>query len=167
MVEIRIDYAGQLRCGATHAPSGAKFDTDAPVDNQGRGQSFSPTDLIATGLGTCMATVMGIAGKAKGVELGGMRVTVEKHMSEDLPRRIDKLVIQIFMPLSEDHPERRIFQSAALSCPVQHSIHPDIEVPIIWHWKATSPTPPVGHVAHSPAVQRIVSQPPSTNQPSA
>ncbi|MDA7535561.1 OsmC family protein [Akkermansiaceae bacterium] len=135
MVEIRIDYEGQLRCGAKHMPSQRKMETDAPTDNHGRGESFSPTDLLATGLGTCMATVMGIAGKNKDVELRGMRVVIGKEMSDDLPRRIAKLNVEVFMPIPEDHPERRVLQSAALSCPVQHSIHPDIEVPIQWHWQ--------------------------------
>lgn len=135
MVEIRIDYEGQLRCGAKHMPSQRKMETDAPTDNHGRGESFSPTDLLATGLGTCMATVMGIVGKNKDVELRGMRVVVGKEMSDDLPRRIAKLNVEVFMPIPEDHPERRVLQSAALSCPVQHSIHPDIEVPIEWHWQ--------------------------------
>lgn len=139
MVEIRIDYKGQLRCGAQHMPSQAKFDTDAPVDNNGRGEAFSPTDLVATALGTCMATVMGITAKNKNVELRGMRVAIEKHMSEDLPRRVSRLNVEIFMPISEDHSERRILQGAALSCPVQHSIHPDIQVDISWYWQAATP----------------------------
>ncbi|MDB4353874.1 OsmC family protein [Akkermansiaceae bacterium] len=116
-------------------PSQTVVATDAPTDNHGRGESFSPTDLLATALGSCMATVMGIAAKHKGVELRGMRIVVGKEMSEDLPRRIAKLGVEIFMPIPEDHPERRILQSAALSCPVQHSIHSDIEVPITWHWQ--------------------------------
>ncbi|MGC6426558.1 MAG: OsmC family protein [Akkermansiaceae bacterium] len=135
MVEIRIDYEGQLRCAAKHLPSSSKISTDAPVDNKGRGAAFSPTDLVATSLGSCMATVMGIAAKNKGIELRGMRVSVEKHMSDDLPRRISHLKVEIFMPIPESHPGSCILQEAALSCPVQHSIHPEIEVDLKWHWQ--------------------------------
>ena len=143
MVEIRIDYEGQLRCATTHMPSITKLSTDAPVDNNGRGESFSPTDLVATGLGACMATVMGIAAKNKGVELRGMRLAVEKHMSEDLPRRIAQLKVEIFMPIPQNHPESRVLQGAALSCPVHHSIHPDIEVEMKWHWQTALPETPL------------------------
>lgn len=152
MVEIRIDYEGQLRCAAMHMPSSAKLSTDAPVDNNGRGEAFSPTDLVATALGSCMATVMGIAAKNKGMELRGMRIAVEKHMSEDLPRRVSKINVEIFMPIPENHPERRILQGAALSCPVQHSIHPEIEVDIKWHWQMAAPDalPPVQWIVSDP-----------------
>ncbi len=135
MIEISIDYQGQLHCAATHGPSGTEISTDAPVDNNGRGESFSPTDLVATALGTCMATVMGIAARRKEISLEGMVVRVAKHMSDDTPRRISKLVIEVDMPISEEHPERKLLQSTALGCPVHHSIHPEIEVPITWNWK--------------------------------
>ena len=116
-------------------PSGTKVETDAPVDNQGRGESFSPTDLVATALGTCMATIIGITARHKNVDVREMRVIVKKEISADLPRRIAKLWVEVFMPLRESHPDKKIFQSAALSCPVQHSIHPDIQVNLTWHWK--------------------------------
>ena len=135
MVEIRIDYEGQLRCTSQHMPSSTKIETDAPVDNKGRGESFSPTDLVATALGSCMATVIGITADQKSIDVRGMRVVVQKEMSADLPRRIDQIIVEMFMPLSESHPDRRVLQSAALSCPVQHSIHPDIKVDLTWHWK--------------------------------
>lgn len=134
MLEIKIDYKGQLHCNATHTPSGSEIQTDAPVDNNGKGETFSPTDLVATALGSCMATVMGIAADRKGVDLEGMRMTVVKCMSEDTPRRIEKIEIEIFMPIAEKHPERKLLQSTVLGCPVHHSIHPDIEVPVTWHW---------------------------------
>lgn len=134
MVEIKIDYEGQLRCGAEHQPSGTKIQTDAPVDNQGRGESFSPTDLVATALGTCMATMIGITARHKNVDVRGMKIQVKKEIAADLPRRIGKLEVEIFMPLSEQHPDKKIFQSVALSCPVQYSIHPEIEVKVKWHW---------------------------------
>jgi uncharacterized OsmC-like protein len=136
MIEIRIDYEGQLHCAAVHAPSAATVATDAPVDNNGKGESFSPTDLLATSLGTCMATVMGIAAQRKQIALEGMKVQVRKHMSEDTPRRIAKLEVEIHMPIPEDHPEKKLLQSTVLGCPVHHSIHPEINVPITWHWAA-------------------------------
>ena len=135
MIEISIDYQGQLRCAATHGPSGNELSTDAPVDNNGRGESYSPTDLVATALGTCMATVMGIAARRKDISLEGMVVRVGKHMSDDTPRRISKLEIEVDMPISEEHPDGKLLQSTALGCPVHHSIHPEIEVPIRWNWK--------------------------------
>ena len=104
MVEIKIDYQGELHCRAIHGPSGTVLETDAPVDNNGRGESFSPTDLVATALGVCMATVMGIVAKRKEISLEGMKVTVKKHMSTDTPRRISKLEVDIEVPLPADHP---------------------------------------------------------------
>lgn len=136
MVEIKVNYEGDLHCSNIHGPSQSQFATDAPVDNNGRGESFSPTDLLATALGSCMATVMGIVAKRKELNLEGMTVTVGKHMSDTPPRRIARLDVRIEMPLSEDHPERKMIESAALSCPVHQSIHPEIEVPIDWVWQA-------------------------------
>ena len=135
MVEIRIDYEGQLHCSAEHMPSGTKIATDAPVDNQGLGESFSPTDLVGTALGSCMATIIGIVAKKKEVDVTGMRVVVRKEMSADLPRRISKLEVEMHMPISEDHPDKEAFQNGAHSCPVQHSIHPEIVVELSWFWK--------------------------------
>ncbi|MDE0596613.1 MAG: OsmC family protein [Roseibacillus sp.] len=138
MIEISIDYAGQLHCNATHGPSGDTLETDAPVDNNGRGEAFSPTDLVATALGTCMATVMGIAAQRKKISLEGMKLTVRKHMSEDTPRRISKLEVEVEMPIGQEHPEKKILQSVVLGCPVHHSLHPEIEVPITWRWKTVA-----------------------------
>jgi len=134
MVEVKIDYQGELHCSAEHGPSGARLETDAPVDNQGRGEAFSPTDLVATALGTCMATIMGITARNKEVDLAGLRLTVQKEMTADLPRRIAKLAVAIEMPIPADHPEVKAFEAAALGCPVHHSLHPEIEVPITWSW---------------------------------
>ena len=135
MVEIRIDYEGELHCNALHGPSGARIATDAPVDNNGRGEAFSPTDLVATAVGTCMATVMGIVARRKDIPLTGLTVTVRKFMSDDLPRRITCLEVDINLPLPATHPECAVFESAARSCPVYHSIHPDIEVVMNWRWQ--------------------------------
>ena len=136
MVEIQIDYKGQLRCVAEHMPSGNKVISDAPVDNQGRGESFSPTDMVATALGTCIVTIMGIIADQRAIDLKGLRLIVQKEMSADLPRRIVRLELQIHVPVSENHPDRKVLEEAAQNCPVQHSIHPEIEVNIDWRWQA-------------------------------
>ena len=134
MVEIKVAYEGELHCSAVHGPSGNTLVTDAPVDNNGRGEAFSPTDLVATSLGACMCTVIGIVARRKEIDVGGMNVTVRKFMSEDTPRRISRLELDLDMPLSAGHPDRAVLESAARGCPVHHSIHPDIEVVMNWRW---------------------------------
>jgi putative redox protein len=135
MVEIKLSYEGDLHCSATHLPSGSTLVTDAPLDNNGLGQAFSPTDLLATALGSCMATVIGILAKRKALAVEGMAVTVRKYMSEDLPRRIKRLELDLQIPLLGTHPERKLLEAAAHGCPVHHSIHPDIEVVMNWQWQ--------------------------------
>ena len=135
MVEIHVDYEGELHCNALHLPSGSQLATDAPVDNNGRGEAFSPTDLVATALGACMATVIGIVARRKEIPVEGMKVAVRKFMSEDLPRRISRLELDLEMPLPGDHPDRALLESTARGCPVHHSIHPDIEVVMNWTWQ--------------------------------
>ncbi|GAA5118125.1 OsmC family protein [Luteolibacter yonseiensis] len=136
MVEIKLVYEGSLHSSATHVPSGNTLVTDAPLDNNGLGQAFSPTDLLATALGSCMATVIGIVAKRKEIAVEGMTVDVRKFMSDDLPRRVKRLELDLRIPLPESHPERKILESAAKGCPVHHSIHPDIEVVMNWFWLA-------------------------------
>jgi len=135
MVEIKLTYEGDLHCSAVHTPSGNVLVTDAPVDNNGRGQAFSPTDLLATALGSCMATVVGIVAKRKEIAVEGMAVTVRKFMSDDQPRRVKRLELDLVMPLLASHPDRKLLESAARGCPVHHSIHPDIEVVMNWVWQ--------------------------------
>ena len=135
MVEIKLSYEGDLHCSAVHGPSGNILVTDAPVDNNGRGQAFSPTDLLATALGSCMATVIGIVAKRKEIAVEGMAVTVRKFMSDDQPRRVKRLELDLVMPLPGSHPDRKLLESAARGCPVHHSIHPDIEVAMNWIWQ--------------------------------
>jgi uncharacterized OsmC-like protein len=133
-VSISVDYQGDLRCQATHGPSKNQLLTDAPVDNHGKGESFSPTDLVATALATCIATVIGIKAQQKGYDIPGLKVSVEKHMSEDSPRRIVRLPITITIPLPEDHHDRKVLETTALGCPVHHSVHPDIDKPVTFVW---------------------------------
>jgi uncharacterized OsmC-like protein len=135
MVEIKLTYEGDLHCSATHLPSGNTLVTDAPLDNNGRGQAFSPTDLVATALGSCMATVIGIVARRKELPVEGMTVNVRKFMSADLPRRISRLELDLNIPLPSSHPDRKLLEGAANGCPVHHSIHPDIEVVMNWTWK--------------------------------
>src|SRR3982751_709470 len=99
MVEISVKYTGDLHCEATHGPSKSQISTDAPTDNKGKGESFSPTDLVATALATCMSTTMGIAAEDHGLNLNGMTVRVRKEMSKDAPRRIIGLPSEVHIPL--------------------------------------------------------------------
>lgn len=135
MVEIKLSYEGDLHCSVVHTPSGNTLVTDAPVDNNGRGQAFSPTDLVATALASCMATVIGIVAKRKEIAVEGMTVVARKFMSGDQPRRVSRLELDLDIPLPASHPDRRILESAARGCPVHHSIHPDIEVVMNWKWR--------------------------------
>jgi len=124
-----------LHCSAVHGPSGAKLDTDAPVDNEGKGETFSPTDLVATALAACMATIMGIAAKRHSIPLEGMEILTTKEMSTDSPRRIVALKSKITVPLPGDHPQRKLLEAAALGCPVHHSLDPLIEKPVEFVWR--------------------------------
>ncbi|MEG0837095.1 MAG: OsmC family protein [Akkermansia sp.] len=126
-------YQGGLHCTSMHEPSGATVSTDAPVDNNGRGESFSPTDLVGAALAGCMSTIMGIVAQRKNIVIEGMTVEVGKYMNAD-PRRIAKLEVTITVPLPANHPDRKLIEQAALTCPVKQSLHPDIEIPIIWNW---------------------------------
>ncbi len=133
-VRIDCEYLGDLRLRATHAPSGTVILTDAPVDNQGKGESFSPTDLAATALATCMGTIMAIQGRTLGLELKGMRISVEKHMSAQPPRRIARLELLIEMPAGIPSDAKLRLERAAAACPVHHSLHPEVITETNWIW---------------------------------
>ncbi|MDD8018177.1 MAG: OsmC family protein [Bacteroidota bacterium] len=130
MVPISVVYQGQLRCQATHDNSGIQFITDAPKDNQGRGESFSPTDLVATALGSCIITTMGIRARNDNVSLDGTTIAVEKHMSTDSPRRIAKIVVHLVMCQGISKEYRRIIEQIGHACPVARSLHPDVALEI-------------------------------------
>ena len=130
MVEIEVDYTGGLRCTSRHGPSGATFTTDAPKDNEGRGESFSPTDLVATALGTCMLTVMGIVARKRGWNLDGANARIEKHMVADPLRRIARMPVRIQMPRGLPADARPVLEKAALTCPVHLSVNPSIDRPV-------------------------------------
>lgn len=135
MVKITAVYAGDLHTTATHGPSGATLETDAPVDNQGRGESFSPTDLVATALGTCVLTTMGILAKRLGVDLKGARVEVGKEMTATAPRKIARLAVDLWMPIAKAEDPQGQLERAAHACPVHRSLHPEVDAPITIHWK--------------------------------
>jgi len=134
MVTITSTYDGALRCTATHGPSDVTLITDAPVDNHGKGESFSPTDLVATAVANCMMTVMGIAAERHGVDLKGTTVTIGKEMSSDLPRRIVGLKSVMTIPLPADHPQRALLEGAAKACPVKQSLAPEIDASVEFRW---------------------------------
>ncbi len=134
MVQISIEYTGNLHCDAKHGPSGALIATDAPADNQGKGEAFSPTDLVATALGTCIATTMAIVAERHEVELKGMTVQVAKEMASD-PRRISRLTTEVRIPLPVDHPQRALLEKTALGCPVHRSLAAEMERPTEFYWE--------------------------------
>lgn len=134
MVQISIEYTGQLHCNATHGPSGTALATDAPTDNLGKGESFSPTDLVATALGTCIATTMAIVAERHGIDLKGMTVQVTKEMAE-APRRIARLTTQVHVPLPADHPQRELLEKTGLGCPVHRSLPAAMERPTKFFWE--------------------------------
>ena len=138
MVEIDVSYEGGLRCRATHVPSKNELITDAPADNMGKGEAFSPTDLVATALGTCMLTTMGIRAQERGWSLEGMRLSVEKHMTQVAPRRIAKLAVRIDVPSNPQlaATDRAFLEHTAHHCPVRISILEAIEVPVQFDWEA-------------------------------
>ena len=135
MVEINIDYQGQLHCEAIHGPSGKKLQTDAPKDNMGKGENFSPTDLVATALGTCVATIMGIYAQKHSIDLSGMKLKVNKEMSTEPPRRIKKLSVMVRCPNSISEQHKAGLEKAAHTCPVHKSLHPEVDAPIVFDWK--------------------------------
>jgi len=130
MVQIDITYEGGLQCVAVHGPSGQKLQTDAPVDNGGRGAFFSPTDLVATGLGVCMATIMGKVAEQDRIDLTGMKISVQKEMTKEGKRRIGKLTARLQMPAGLDAKQRIKLERAAHTCPVKESLRPEVELDI-------------------------------------
>lgn len=131
-----VIYEGNLRTVARHLQSGTEIQTDAPTDNQGKGERFSPTDLVATALGACMATTMGIKARDMQLDLRGMKLSIQKIMKPD-PRRIAGVNIAFDFPdgFQADEIQKTILERTAHTCPVMYSIHPDMEVKIEFNWK--------------------------------
>ncbi len=130
MVRIDIKYTGDLHCSLTHGPSGSMIETDAPTDHAGKGEAFSPSDMVAGALGACMLTVMGIVAKRNGINMAGARATVVKEMIQEPVRRIGKLPIVITLPIALNSKERLMLETTAKTCPVHKSLHPDIVSPV-------------------------------------
>ena len=135
MVEIKTVYKGEKHCEAVHGPSQSFLETDAPKDNNGRGEKFSPTDLVATALATCVLTTMAIVAERDGVDFTKASATVEKHMNAS-PRRIGKLVLRLTLPSNLTPEYRRKMENTAHACPVHKSLHPDVEIPIEFIYEA-------------------------------
>lgn len=131
-VQIDVLYQGGLKCTATHGPSKKTLVTDAPVDNGGTGSSFSPTDLVATGLGACMATIMGLVAQRNGLNIEGVKIEVSKEMVADPVRRIGALKTRITFPAGSklSATDKAKLEAGAKACPVKQSLHPDIQIPL-------------------------------------
>jgi uncharacterized OsmC-like protein len=138
VVRIEVRYEGGLRCAATHGPSGGTLRTDAPADNHGQGESFSPTDLVATALGTCVLTTMGIVAERHGWDLSGASVSVDKEMVADPLRRIGRLVVTVRVPGDLDAAARAALERTAQTCPVHKSLRPEVEIPMRFEWAAAA-----------------------------
>ncbi len=130
----KVTYLGNLRTESVHIKSNNSFITDAPLDNNGKGEAFSPTDTVATGLGSCMLTVMGIKARDLNVDMTGSTAEVTKTMASD-PRRISKIKVVLNLPFEADTKTKTILERTANTCPVHHSLHPDIEKDITFNWK--------------------------------
>ena len=133
MHQIEIEYKGNLRTESVHLKSGQKLITDAPVDNKGKGEAFSPTDLTASALGSCMLTIIGIAAKRRDIDISGVRAEIEKVMGTN-PRRITQIIINIYFQITLTKKEKQLFEKSALSCPVHRSLHPDTEILTQFHY---------------------------------
>lgn len=133
MVKVTAKYEGDKHCEIEHGPSQSVIATDAPKDNNGRGELFSPTDLVAAATGSCMLTVMAIMAEKDGVNLKGSYTTVEKEMIPN-PRRIGKLTVNVFMPQHIESAYRQKLENTAMTCPVKKSLNPEMELPVQFHY---------------------------------
>jgi len=138
VVDIYLHYEGSLHCSAKHGPSSVELATDAPRDNQGKGESFSPTDLVATALGTCMLTTMGIAARRKGWNIDGIDLHVKKEMTKQPPRRIERLTAHFSVPAAVagalDAESRSELEHIAVTCPVALSLHEVVALDVSFDW---------------------------------
>ncbi len=135
-VDIDVAYLGKLSCRAKHGPSGALVETTPPKDNGGDGSKFSPTDLVATALGTCVVTIMAMTAERRGIDLRECEIRVEKHMTTEAPRRIARLPVVVKFKHRVSADDEKALHAAAHGCPVHRSIHPDIDSPIVFEFPA-------------------------------
>ncbi len=134
MTQIEIFYEGHLRTRSVHSENKQEIITDAPKDNRGKGEMFSPTDLLATSLGSCVLTLMGIAADRLKVNLEGLRLTVEKEMAQMPSRRIGRLILHIYCSQTFDNDTTQKLETAGSHCPVHQSLHPDTKQEFFFHW---------------------------------
>lgn len=134
MATSKVTYLGDLRTSSEHLQSGSVIISDAPIDNNGKGEAFSPTDTVANGLASCMFTVMGIKARDLGVDFSGSIAEVTKIMGTE-PRRITEIHVTFTMELEADEKTKTILERTAMTCPVHYSLHPDIKKEIVFHWK--------------------------------
>lgn len=134
MTKISGDYTDDLKCNLVHEASGTTIYTDAPADIGGTAHTFSPTDLVAAALASCIATTLGLYGKRKELDFKGMRFEVTKEMTPAPERRISRLIVTIWMPKALTHQQQVSCERVANSCPVHKSLHPGIEVTVVFHW---------------------------------
>ena len=134
MATSNITYVGDLRTVCIHLQSGTQILTDAPTDNHGKGEAFSPTDLVATALGSCMVSIMGIKSKDLNVDLKDSTVSITKIMQSE-PRKIAKIEVILNMYIETSEKNKAILERAAMTCPVLLSLHPDIEKDVVFNWK--------------------------------
>ena len=132
MPTVSCRYRGELCCEATHHGSGAVLITDAPIDNAGKGEEFSPTDLLATALATCMLTIMGITARSRNWSIEGSTADVDKQMSQSGPRRVERLRVHLNLPEHLSEEQRTLLQRVAEQCPVKRSLDPLIQLELIW-----------------------------------
>ena len=137
MSKIKCSYLGDLKCEAKHLQSGNKIKTDAPLDHCGKGENFSPTDLLATSLGSCLLTIMAIKARTNGWELENISLNIEKIMTKNKERKIEKLIIDIYIP--EDLPKEKLnfIKNASKDCPVTRNLSDSLLITINWHGKKT------------------------------
>ena len=133
MTKVKCSYLGDLNCEAIHLQSGSLIKTDAPLDHFGKGESFSPTDLLATSLGTCLLTIMAIKAKSKGFELEGIYLNIEKLMTQNSERKIKELIIDIFIPERTSNETFNFLKKASNDCPVTRNLSKDIDIKVSWH----------------------------------
>ncbi|MES2275135.1 MAG: OsmC family protein [Bacteroidota bacterium] len=133
MATIETTYLGELRTEPVHVQSGTHIITDAPLDNQGKGEAFSPTDLMSASLGSCMMTIMGIASRTHGIQIDGTTAAITKIMAAN-PRRVSEIQISFKFPNTYTEKEQKILENAALTCPVYLSLHPDLVKTVNFGW---------------------------------
>ena len=135
MTKLKCHYLGDLNCEAIHLQSGTLVKTDAPLDHFGKGEYFSPTDLLATSLGTCLLTIMAIKAKSKGFDLEGIYLNIEKLMTKNNERKIKELIIDIFIPVTYSNGTIDFLKEASEDCPVTRNLSNEIDIKISWHHK--------------------------------